>query len=530
MAQRGTLVYVHGASDRSAQVADHVAAIEQQLSLAGMPYDVLASHWGEAEGARLDRIEASLPGTPAPPVSVPAEQPARAPLAELKLIAQRAAMDDMTSLPGRLEPREADRLLEICRSQAVAADETVTLRNGDVTPLAVACRAAAAQVAASEEYRLARASGAPEAALITAVGRAVGATVAAEASGPADLARIVQLRIAEAVLGAAGAAILAGYLGIDVGPDLKRWATDVLVPHRARIMRDAALGPADILLYQRHGDAIRQFVAGTIAEALGRGGPVIALGNSLGGVVLAETLSQPGAPRPQLMVTVGSQAPLLATFGALHALGRPGAPPPFQPWLNIYDRRDFLGFVAGPVWPGEAGILDREVITGFGFPDSHGLAYLRLADTYRAIREHPALSGDGPVDPPPRRFPIRIGARSRPVLWLFGVRGDNAYVDVGHEVDARFGFFRIRTPLANVRSWRIEGPWRWITAIGVRRSVRNGDITFGGNHLGGVRLDFREPFAWGPLRVPALYVTVGDLEGFAAALRARGVPGEDARG
>jgi hypothetical protein len=128
-----------------------------------------------------------------------------------------------------------------------------------------------------------------------------------------------------------------------------------------------------------------------------------------------------------------------------------------------------------------------------------------------------------------RRFPIRIGRRSRLVLWLFGVRGDNAQVDLDGEVDAHFGFFRMKVPLSNVRSWRIEGPWLWITAIGVRRSLRCGDITFAGNHRGGVRLDFRAPVAWGPLRVPALYVTVGDLEGFAAALTARGVPGEDAR-
>ena len=31
------------------------------------------------------------------------------------------------------------------------------------------------------------------------------------------------------------------------------------------------------------------------------------------------------------------------------------------------------------------------------------------------------------------------------------------------------------------------------------------------------------------LRVPAFYVATDDLEGFAAALAARGIPGEDAR-
>jgi len=127
------------------------------------------------------------------------------------------------------------------------------------------------------------------------------------------------------------------------------------------------------------------------------------------------------------------------------------------------------------------------------------------------------------------RFSIRLGARSRPLLRLFGTRSDNAYVDLDADFDARFGSFRVRTPFDNIVSWRIEGPWRWITAIGVRRSIRHGDVTFGGNHQGGVRVDFREPVKPSALHMPALYVTVEDLEGLAAALAARGIPGEDAR-
>jgi hypothetical protein len=127
------------------------------------------------------------------------------------------------------------------------------------------------------------------------------------------------------------------------------------------------------------------------------------------------------------------------------------------------------------------------------------------------------------------RFPIRLGPRSRALLLLFGVRSDNAYVDLDAELDARFGYSRMRTPVANIASWRIEGPWHWIRAIGVRRSIRHGDFTFGGNHRGGVRVDFREPVRFGPFRVPALYLTIDDLDGFAAALAERGIPGEDAR-
>ena len=131
----------------------------------------------------------------------------------------------------------------------------------------------------------------------------------------------------------------------------------------------------------------------------------------------------------------------------------------------------------------------------------------------------------------PQRFPIRLGARSRPLLRLFGVGGpEDACVELSDgDLEARFGRFRARTPLSNIAGWRIEGPWRWITAIGVRRSVRHGDLTFGGSPHGGVRLDFVERVPVARLKVPALYVTVDDLDGLAAALRGRGIDGVEAR-
>jgi hypothetical protein len=132
--------------------------------------------------------------------------------------------------------------------------------------------------------------------------------------------------------------------------------------------------------------------------------------------------------------------------------------------------------------------------------------------------------------PTPQRFPIRIGRRSQLVLLLFGVRPANAYVDLGgDELDAHFGFFRFRTPTSNLASWRIDGPWRWITAIGVRFSVRDHDLTFGGTNRGGVRVDFRDPVSKFGVRVPAVYLTVEDNEGFVAVLAALGLPGTDTK-
>ncbi len=134
-----------------------------------------------------------------------------------------------------------------------------------------------------------------------------------------------------------------------------------------------------------------------------------------------------------------------------------------------------------------------------------------------------------PTDHP--RYPIRIGRRSAALLRIvFGVTPERAWAAIeDEEVVARFGRFEFRAALSEIARWRIEGPWRWITAIGVRRSVRGGDISFAGSPRGGVRLDFRTPVRWTFLRVPAFYVGVEDLEGFAAALAERGIPGEDAR-
>ena len=129
----------------------------------------------------------------------------------------------------------------------------------------------------------------------------------------------------------------------------------------------------------------------------------------------------------------------------------------------------------------------------------------------------------------PRRFPIRVERRYRSILRIFGVRPGNAYVDLGETVEARFGWAHVSTPVANITRWSIEGPWRAITALGVRMSIRHGDLTFGGSPVGGVRIDFRERVPYWRFRLPALYVTVEDLEGFGRALAARGIPGEDRR-
>ena len=525
MTRRGTIVYVHGASDRAKQVADHVARIEQQLALAGMAFDVVPSRWGEAAGADLSRVELALPA-----VEVLA-QPRVAgmqPMDELEQLAAMAAANPLSS--DATAWRQADALLEVCRSHVGRPGESIQQADGSVADMAAACRDAANSVARSAEYAAARSSAVPEERLIEAVGRAVVATAAAAAANPVEVSQALEVRIAEAVLGAAVAAILVGYLGIDLGPDLKRWATDVLIPHRARLLREAGIGPAEVILYQRNPDAIRGHVIATLAEAIQRGGPVVALGNSLGGVILVDALTQPNAPRPDLLVTVGSQAPLLATFGALHPLGEPGSGPAFQPWLNIFDRRDLLGFVAGRVWPDQHGITDTEVNLGVGFPDSHGATYLSNPQVFRAIREHPALATNGARDRE-HRFRLLVGSLSAPARIVLGVRPDNSSVEVAGGIHIRMGRIAIEVPLGSTHAWQtVDKARRGRTLIGIVAALLGGVAALGSSRGRAVRVALRPPGRWVLFPLRALELAVEDYERFGRVLSDHGINADGSDG
>ena len=66
---------------------------------------------------------------------------------------------------------------------------------------------------------------------------------------------------------------------------------------------------------------------------------------------------------------------------------RPTRPTCAVPWLNIYDSRDFLSFLAEPLFrrsDGLASVVDLRVRSGKDFPKSHG-AYWELAPVWDAI-------------------------------------------------------------------------------------------------------------------------------------------------
>ena len=85
---------------------------------------------------------------------------------------------------------------------------------------------------------------------------------------------------------------------------------------------------------------------------------------------------------------------------------------------------------------------------------------------------------------------------------------------------ATFGALSLETDLDNVDGAHVTRGYRWWTAAGARRSLKDDGLTFGTNADAGVCIHFREP-------VPsllrrrghsALTVTVADLDGLVAAL------------
>ena len=162
---------------------------------------------------------------------------------------------------------------------------------------------------------------------------------------------------------------------------LKRAATSVLRNHRNSFSDAAALPIGDILLYQAHGEDVRQFIRKKIEDAKP---PVTVIAHSLGGIACVDLLASPDPPAVAHLVTAGSQSPLLYEIGALPSL-KPPAPLPagFPPWLNLYDRNDFLSYVAHRVWPA---VKDVEIESGQPFPDSHS-AYFGNEIVWQEIRK-----------------------------------------------------------------------------------------------------------------------------------------------
>jgi hypothetical protein len=160
----------------------------------------------------------------------------------------------------------------------------------------------------------------------------------------------------------------------------KRTASRLLRRHRNELCEAISLPVGDIFLYLARGDEIRTYIRNKIVQSAP---PVSVIAHSLGGIACVDLLASDQAPKVARLVTVGSQSPLMYEIDALPSLKRPARlPAKFPPWLNIYDRNDFLSFAASKLFP-EAEDFDAE--SGQPFPDSHS-AYFSSDRVWEKIK------------------------------------------------------------------------------------------------------------------------------------------------
>ncbi|WP_206790695.1 triacylglycerol lipase [Amycolatopsis sp. MtRt-6] len=378
------VVFVHGTGVRGESYARSFARIKAALP-GGTQFS--GCFWGATEGARLS----------AGGVSVPRYDSTRG--------ERDAAAEEELALWAVLytDPWYELRLLRY------AGDEAENLPPGAVPP-AVALRAQVEGFTPSDPLRTELAA----AGLEQAFGEALTALVASPefddaaetaALDPVEHRKAVARAVLAHALVATACAIdgetrdalverlideLHGY-GRGIGDWLARPLKGIaartvtsLVGRRRGSVTDAVSPAAgDILRYQARGAGIRDAIRQAVTDS--GAAEVALLAHSLGGIACVDLLVSGKIPEVDRLVTVGSQAPFLYEIGALASLEPPDPlPGHFPSWLNIYDPRDFLGYVGQEVFPGR--VTDVEVDNRQPFPQAHS-AYWDNRAVWAAVGE-----------------------------------------------------------------------------------------------------------------------------------------------
>ncbi|MFH9613135.1 alpha/beta fold hydrolase [Streptomyces pratensis] len=383
-----TVVFTHGTGVREPHLTALLTRVASGLAAADPRVRLTAYDWGGPHGARLAADGASIPAAPGtgtgrgtgdPDDGDGTEEWARLyedPTAELVTVPGGAG--PRVTPPGAAFPDERPRSLlrEIAARGEPRADAL-----GPGLPEAAAELARSALLGPAAEAL-------DQETLALVLARALTATVIAArlaADSPVQSggdARDTAVAALAERLGAAPAGTGRGPLLRTAGRPLVRLGSRYAV-RRRRALTDAAHPAAgDILKYLARGEAMRQGLRDLVAALEP---PVVLVGHSLGGIISLDTLISGPLPGVELLVTVGSQGPFLYETGALPSLAHPDPlPAHVPPWLNLYDRRDLLGYAAEPLFPGRADDIATD--SRQPFPVAHS-AYWTDPAVYRAIGE-----------------------------------------------------------------------------------------------------------------------------------------------
>lgn len=122
------------------------------------------------------------------------------------------------------------------------------------------------------------------------------------------------------------------------------------------------------------------------------------------------------------------------------------------------------------------------------------------------------------------RFPFCFDPAYRRLARPFGVTPERAWVELNEEeFEARYGPWRVRTPLSNIAAAEATGPYSFLKTAGpARLGITDRGLTFASNGDRGVCITFNSPVRGidrsGRIRHPELTVTVLEVDGLIAAL------------
>lgn len=403
-----TLLFIHGTGVRKSAFDQTMALLRKGFE-GKLPIEIEGLCWGPDLGVNVDdeAIEQVLPPTAAKADEIGPEEIGmkaalwaellRDPLLELRMASMRppAQVDQNAAMPGIQTPDIAMTNMLADVAQKVSDPLPGEMKAQDIRQAALWLL---------KEPLLASAAAAAGDALDTDLVNAVARAIVAKAligyrnevgTGPsalyvADERDELVRKIVGLFPGTKG---IGSWLWDGVKSLAEGVATYYGRDRRTGLMNGVSPGVGDILLYERRGDDILAAIEKKIVGVAEQKKRVVVLGHSLGGIIMVDLLSrarQAGRLPVEKLITVGSQAPVLFKFDALGTMRLKQALPagtPYQPWLNIFDRNDFLSFCASRAFPGVTdGIEDFEIASNVPFPEAHS-AYFRQPSFYEKITQ-----------------------------------------------------------------------------------------------------------------------------------------------
>jgi hypothetical protein len=388
----GSVVFVHGTGVRQPSYDNIYGVIEEQIKKILPLYRVHRCYWGDREGSKLLSGGASIPEYDTARSLDPGAE-------NLEIAAWRILYEDPDaewlsliggiSAPKAFLPSEESSLEVI--TEVLLRETSLTRRiESEIGVEAVWEKAKLELTTSLRSAAAVKAIPEVNAGFLSATARSLVAhaiTMTYETPGNNEMWPTGEQRdeLVEALTQAwgGGERSVVGWLGNRVRRLAFKIGTDRVARKRGAISDEASPAAGDVLLYQARGEGIRDFIDKVIIEIPK---PIVLLTHSLGGIACFDLLVGKQIEGIAMLITVGSQVPLLYELDALNSL-RHGSPLPgwFPRWLNIYDKRDFLSYIGGGIFGTD--VSDVLVDNGQPFPQSHS-AYWRNFTVWDAIKQN----------------------------------------------------------------------------------------------------------------------------------------------